>query len=64
MLVRRGADAGCLSYLHQQVHAAGGQIGLTYVPWSSYLTFHAFEEFSATARLQGAAYGATVAIKF
>ena len=50
--------------VHQQVHAAGGQIGLTYVPWSSYLTFHAFEEFSATARLEGVAYGVTLAIKF
>jgi hypothetical protein len=50
--------------VHQQVHAAGGQVGLVYVPWSAALEFHAFDEFSATARLQGAAYGITAYIKF
>ena len=50
--------------VHQQVHGAGGQVGLVYVPWSAALEFHAFEEFSATARLQGTAYGITAYIKF
>ena len=48
----------------QQVHGAGGQIGLTYVPWDAALNFHAFAEYSAIARLQGIAYGASVALKF
>jgi hypothetical protein len=50
--------------VHQEVHAAGGQIGLTYVPWSAAVNFHAFEEYSATARLQGQAYDVSVAFKF
>jgi hypothetical protein len=50
--------------VHEQVHAVGGQVGLVYVPWSAALEFHAFDEFSATARLQGAAYGITAYIKF
>jgi len=50
--------------VHQQVHGAGGEVGLVYVPWNSKLAFHAFDEFSATARLQGQAYGITAYINF
>jgi hypothetical protein len=47
-----------------QVHAAGGQIGLAYVPWNLALTFHAFAELAAEARFQGDGYGINVAKKF
>jgi hypothetical protein len=50
--------------VHQQVNAAGGQIGLVYIPWNASLEFHAFDEFSATARLQGQFYGINFALKF
>lgn len=50
--------------VHQEVHAAGGQIGITYVPWNAALNFHAFDEYSAIARLQGIAYGVSFAVKF
>lgn len=47
-----------------QVHSAGGQIGLTYVPWKTALNFHAFAEFSAEQRFQGEAYGLSLAKGF
>jgi hypothetical protein len=47
-----------------QVHAAGGQVGLTYVPWNAVLNFHAYYEYYAASRLQGAAYQLSFAIKF
>ena len=50
--------------VHQEVHAAGGQVGLTYVPWNAQLIFHAFYEYSATARLQGSAYDVSLTFKF
>jgi hypothetical protein len=46
------ADGG-----RDQGHAAGGQIGLTYVPWLLVFNFHAFAEFAAQQRFQGQAYG-------
>ena len=46
------------------VHAAGGQIGLTYVPWNAFLTFHGFYEYSAISRFQGASIGLNFGIKF
>jgi len=50
--------------VRQQVNAAGGQIGLVYIPWNASLEFHAFDEFSATARLQGIAYGVSLSVQF
>lgn len=50
--------------VHDTVHSVGGQLGLTYVPWNAALNFHAFHEFAATDRLQGNAFGITLAIKF
>ena len=58
-----GSDAATPNVL-DQVHVAGGQIGLTYVPWSLAVTFHAFQEFAATDRFQGEAFGLNVAKKF
>ena len=50
--------------VHDQVHAAGGQLGLTYVPWMLALSGHGFYEFAAHDRFQGQAYGFSVAKKF
>ncbi|MEW6444382.1 MAG: transporter [bacterium] len=50
--------------VHDQVHAAGGQLGLTYVPWNAGLTFHALYEFAAEDRFQGQAFGVTIIKKF
>ncbi len=47
-----------------QVHAVGGQVGLTYVPWNAFLTFHGFYEYAAESRFQGASIGLNVGIKF
>ncbi len=46
-----------------QVQAAGGQIGLTYVPWMLALNFHAFAEFASEDRFQGQVYGINLAKK-
>jgi len=56
-----GSDA---SSGKDQVHGAGGQLGLTYVPWSLVVNFHAFYEFAAEDRFQGQAYGISIAKKF
>jgi hypothetical protein len=47
-----------------RVHGVGGQLGLTYVPWNAALNFHAFYEYSARSRPQGAAYQLSLAFKF
>lgn len=50
--------------VHDQVHAMGGQLGLTYVPWNLVLNVHYFYEFAATDRFQGQSFGLSVAKKF
>lgn len=57
-----GSDAS--SDAHDQVHAAGGQIGLTYVPWMLALNLHYFYEYAAKDRFQGQVLGANLAYKF
>jgi hypothetical protein len=47
-----------------QVRGAGGQLGVTYVPWSLLINFHAFCEFAAEDRFQGQSYGISIAKKF
>jgi len=49
---------------HSQVQAVGGQIGLTYVPWSLALNFHGFYEYYAINRVQGASFGINLIKKF
>jgi hypothetical protein len=58
-----GSDAATPNVL-DQVHAAGGQLGLTYVPWGALLNFHAFQEFAAQNRFQGEVFGLNLAKKF
>jgi len=40
--------------VHDEVHAVGGQLGLTYVPWFASLNLHYFGEFAAQDRFSGA----------
>ena len=48
----------------QRVHGVGGQLGVTLVPLNAALNFHAYYEYAAEARLQGAAYQLSFVIKF
>jgi len=50
--------------VHDEVHAVGGQLGLTYAPWNAVLNFHYFYEFAAVDRFQGQSIGLSFAIKF
>jgi hypothetical protein len=58
-----GSDARNPS-VHDDVHAVGGQLGLTYVPWVASLNMHYFGEFAATDRFQGQAFGFSLVKKF
>ena len=50
--------------VHDEVHAIGGQLGLTYVPWFASLNLHYFGEFAAQDRFQGQVFGFSLAKKF
>jgi hypothetical protein len=50
--------------VHDEVHAVGGQLGLTYVPWIASLNVRYFGEFAAQDRFQGHVIGLSVAKKF
>lgn len=50
--------------VHDEVHAVGGQLGLTYVPWNAGLNVHYFYEFAAEDRFQGQALVVSLAVKF
>jgi hypothetical protein len=58
-----GADAK-VPPVHDRVHAAGVQIGVTSVKRIMSLNFHWFHEFSATDRFQGTALGLNFVMKF
>jgi hypothetical protein len=50
--------------VRDQVHAVGGQLGLTSVPWAASLHVRYFGEFAAQDRFQGQVFGFSVAKKF
>jgi len=52
------------SHVHDQVHAIGGQLGLSYVPWASSVTFQGNYEFHAVDRFQGYSFGINIAKMF
>ena len=56
-----GSDAG---NTRDQVHAVGGQLGLTYVPWGASLNIHGFYEYAGEDRFQGGSLGVNVAKKW
>ncbi len=58
-----GADAAN-PLTKDDVHAVGGQVGLTQVIWNVLLNFHYFYEISAKDRFQGESIGLNFAIKF
>jgi hypothetical protein len=47
-----------------QVHAVGGQLGLTYAPWGASATVHGFYEYEAEDRFQGGSLGVNLAKKW
>lgn len=47
-----------------RVLAAGGQLGLTYVPWGAVVNFHGFYEYETRDRFQGYSLGLNLAKKF
>lgn len=58
-------DSGAAaSDTRDQVHAVGGQVGMTYVPWFLSVNCHAFYEFASESRFQGTSLGISVAKKF
>ena len=57
-------SAAASSPVKDQVHAVGGQIGLTCVAWNAALNFHYFYEFAAEDRFQGQSIGANFSIEF
>ncbi|MBL9133058.1 MAG: transporter [Verrucomicrobiaceae bacterium] len=50
--------------IHDSVHAVGGQLGLTYVPWMLSVNFRGMYEFAARDRFQGHSFGLNIAKKF
>jgi len=51
-------------HVHDQVHAIGGQLGLSHVPWALSVSFQGIYEFHAVDRFQGYSFGITIAKKF
>ena len=47
-----GSDVNKNFNAKDQVHAAGGQVGLVYVPWNTFVLFHGLQEFGAEARFE------------
>lgn len=58
-----GSAANSASVL-DQVHAAGCQVGVSYVPWNAALDFLFFDEYSSVGRLQGQSFSLNLLIKF
>jgi hypothetical protein len=45
-------------------YAAGGQLGVTYLPWFLAVNFHGFDEYETRNRFQGYSLGLSIAKKF
>ena len=58
-----GANA-CNPGVHDHVHAASVQAGMTTVKRNRLLNFHRFHEFSAVDRFQGSSIGLNFVFKF
>ena len=56
-----GRDSG---NTRDQVHAIGGQLGVSYVPWMTSLNVHGFYDYAARNRFQGGSFGISIARKF
>jgi hypothetical protein len=51
-----GSDVNKNFNAKDQVHAAGGQVGLLYAPWNAFVLFHGLQEFHAESRFEGQFY--------
>jgi hypothetical protein len=60
------ADSGSDAFdtERDRTHAAGGQLGVTYVPWFLAVNFHGFYEYETRSRFQGYSLGLNVGKKF
>ncbi len=50
--------------VHDEVHAVGGQLGVSYVPWALSVNFRGLYEFAAVDRFQGWSIGLNIAKQF
>jgi hypothetical protein len=50
--------------VHDEVHAAGGQLGVTFVQWKTSVNFHYFYEYAAEDHFAGHSIGLNFAKKF
>jgi hypothetical protein len=57
-----GSDA--IDHERDRTHAAGGQLGVTYLPWFMAVNFHGFYEYETRSRFQGYSLGLSLAKKF
>lgn len=48
-----GADVVEILKVKDEVHAAGGQLGLAYIPWNAAVTLRYLKEYNAKARFEG-----------
>jgi hypothetical protein len=58
-----GSDARNAS-VHDEVHAVGGQLGVTYLPWMLGLESRYIQEYAATDRFQGQSLGLNLFLAF
>jgi hypothetical protein len=56
-----GSDA--IGHERDRTHAAGGQLGVTYLPWFLAVNFHGFYEYETRNRFQGYSLGLSIAKK-
>ena len=59
-----GSDVNKSFNPKDQIHAAGGQIGLLYAPWNAFVQFHGLQEFGAEARFEGQWFTLSLGKKF
>jgi hypothetical protein len=55
---------GSADSVHEQVHAVGAQLGLSYVPWNLALNFHYLYEYYSEDRFQGQVLGLNFYVKW
>ena len=48
-----GSDVSQALKVKDEIHAAGVQMGLTYIPWNAAFTFRWLTEYEAEARFEG-----------
>lgn len=59
-----GSDVNSATDVKDQVHAIGFQLGATYLPWKTGLSFHYLHEYGAEARFEGDYFNLTLVKAF